>query len=280
MPVTYDDLRYSYDYGPPGQPYSLTYNGALLVPTPAGNQPAPSGTLTFLVNHKQALAGTQPAATATLIGRNTRTHTALSGTQPSATATLSGRIIILRQLTGAQPYPTAQLSPSKKNAAVLDGVQAAPAGQLAVRVQYKRQLTGTQPYPTGQGVGHYRYTRTLTGNQPVLFTVLYDDPRFTYDDPATLYNGGDPGHLTWRSLFIRGFVGEQPYPTGELEIVRGQWVWATYHDTLYDRPEEVHYVLSFDSDEDVVYSPSTSGPEQGVVYVDTAIHRQPESSRR
>lgn len=258
MPVTYDDPRYSYNYGPPGQPYTLTYNGLLKVPTPAGDQPTGTGALTARVDRKQALAGSQP----------------------TPTGTLSGRIVILRTLTGTQPFPTGQLTPSKKNTAVLDGVQDAPSGQLAQHPGYRRTLTGTQPAPTAQLSKGFRYTRTLTGNQPVLFTVLYDDPRFTYDDPATLYNGGDPGHLTWRSLFIRVFTGEQPYPTGELEIARGQWVWATYHDTLYDRPEEVHYVLSFDSDEDVVYSPTVSGPEQGVVYLDTAINRQPESQRR
>jgi len=294
---SYDDSRYQFDTS------GLSYDGNFVVPVQSGTQPYPTGQLGAVAQHKQSLASTQPAATATLVYRRTTFRASLTGAQPSGAATFAYRKGRYVHLEGVQPqipvavYDDVRLtynSPIAYDASLisalswkvnrknqLSGIQDAPSGELRVRVAYKAHLTGQQDSASGgDGTGEtvsWQRVYILGGTQPISSEILYDDPRFTYEERGLAYEDGSPGILQWRMDLDRLLEGETPAPWGELTVVRIMSPWAQYWPSVYDRPESVVYTASLDADDLTVrYQTRTSA---GVVYREIAP-RQGKELRR
>lgn len=258
--VIYDDPRYTYDA-------ALTYDGAI----PSGlTGSVSSGTGVLVGKRIRALTGTQLPASGTLAVFKVR-GVALSGTQPLSDLAVYDDFRITYNDTRFT-YNTTTISQLTWRVAyhvLLTGDQPTPDGAvIPIRVRHTT-LTGSQDPPSGQGVGHRQ--RYLYGIQPISQDVLYEDPRYTYDDPGLSYESLSAGTLTWSSAFHYALTGEQPPDQGEFTFTRLTLPWSAYWPVIYNRPEELMYIVGVDTgDTTVRYQVTVSGGPNGIVYRETA----------
>lgn len=247
----------------------------------SGSQPYATALLATRTAVKRTLTGAQPYPTGALPSTIRARKTALAGAVASAASgVVTDRVVIFKPVSGSQPAATSTLTTVRSHrftVSDLAGAPDVPTGELATRTAHRVTLTGAQPAATGTVRGNRTYLVTLTGFQSISQVTFYDDPRFTYEEPGVSYNGFTPGVLTYRGWFSRQMAGEQDPATGTLVRLRLQWPWAEYYPSETDRPEEVTYTVSVDTDDQTLrYQTTSSGGSQGVAYVVRAPIQNPE----
>ncbi len=179
----------------------------------AGSQPAATGTLVRREQALRAVAGSQPAASGTIVRKEQAKRTVV-GSQPAATGTLARIEKAIRALAGSQPSASGTLARQFIVVRTLTGIQPAASGALTRIKKAVRTLTGNQPAATGTLGRIYKAVRTLAGSQPAAVGVLVRIER-AFRTLAGSQPAGT-GTLVRVEKAFRTLTGVQPSATGTL----------------------------------------------------------------
>lgn len=116
-------------------------------------------------------------------------------------------------------------------------------------------LTGVQQ-SGGPAVLSWHYAparRTLSGNQPVLVLSTYETVGTSYNEPGVLYEGVEPGRISWHGTYHRALAGNQPFGSASLAWKWRPYSWAEYTWDIGSTPESTIYAMSVDHGDQVQY---------------------------